>query len=197
MSNNSRELKAVVSEFIQNPFLKGLRISVVHTKFGTLFATVLDASGSIVSEDYVHSEDAITNEQILNELAKFGFLVEYDPGVHLSAEQVDYLETLSGLHFDTIRKLTVTQKSAYKPAITNIIVFRCIDHPDWIDNNFVPKQEDLDAALVAGTAVNISNISSAESYDWSWLDYVGNIQQIIEANVDDSDHSAELNDSEE
>lgn len=184
LSNNSRELKITVTDFVQNSKLSGLRISVVHPEFGTLFSTMLNAAGDIVSAEYVSSEYSLTNYEILNELAKFGFYVTYEGRTHLSAEQLQYLMTLDELHFNKLRKLTVwVSASGFEPNTTVIVAFDANSHLSWMDNAYQPPKSELDAALIDGTAVNISNISDTCKYDWSWLDYVANIQDILEDNA--------------
>ena len=188
LSNNSRALRITVTDFIQNTKLTGLRISVVHPEFGTLFSTVLHAEGDLISDDYVDSVDALTNEEILNELAKFGFYVTYEGRSHLSQGQLDYLVTLQTLHFNKLRRLTVrTPADPVKPDQTMIVAFDANSHLDWMNNDYVPLKSDLDAALIAGTAINISTISDTCNYDWSWLDYVASIEDILEDNSQDSE----------
>lgn len=184
LSNNSRQLRITVTDLIQNSNLMGLRISVVHPEFGTLFSTVLNASGSLVSADYVNSADSLTNAQILNELAKYGFYVTYEGRSHLSENQLQYLRTLQDLHFNKLRKFIVNaQGPTFNVAETVIVVFDADPHLDWMNNEYQPCRSELDAALINGTAINISTISTTCGFDWSWLDYVANIEDILADNI--------------
>lgn len=184
LSNNSRHLKITVTDLVQNSNLMGLRISVVHPEFGTLFSTVLNASGSLVSTDYVNSADSLTNAQILNELAKYGFYVTYEGRSHLSEEQLQYLRTLQDLHFNKLRKFHMnTQGVASNVVQTIIVVFDADSHLDWMNNEYQPRKTEIDTALINGSAVNISTISTTCRFDWSWLDYVASIEDILAENI--------------
>lgn len=106
-SNNSRDLYILVSDLIQNDRLTGLRIQVLHKAFGVLFACILNAQGSIVSEFNNNMTLELTTKQIIGELKKYGFLVSYNPRNHLPGNQIEYLMTLKGLGYDKLRILNV------------------------------------------------------------------------------------------
>ena len=76
-SNNSRDLSIRVSDIIHSDILTGLRIRIEHKTFGTLFTYVVGASGSIISEPDSGITYELTKDQILAELARYGFLVTY------------------------------------------------------------------------------------------------------------------------
>jgi len=182
-SNASRDLRIEVTNFIQNDKLRGLRIAVVHTDFGTLFATIIDPSGDIVVPDYVHTEDAITPATILNEIAKFGFYVTVAQHSNLSGQQIQYLMTLRDLHFDKLRRVSIESvKGSETDRKTIVIAFKIESNPQWLDNKYLIRKKELEYALYHGTAINISEISETQHYDWSWLDFVANIDDIIRDN---------------
>lgn len=183
-SNNSRELSIHVTEFVQNFMVSGLRITVDHTNLGTLFAYVIDARGDLIS----NSSDSIipfelSPDEILKELEKFGFLVTYNPRSLLKGNQIEYLMTLQNLHFDKLRVLTV--KHIARDVIANtkhIVAFNVKDNPNWINNSYVASNEEYIKSLQDGSAIDITNVSETQRYDWSWLDYVGNISDILDDN---------------
>lgn len=192
LSNNSRDLKIHVTDFIRNDELKGLRIAVHHLKFGTLFATVMSPQGSIISDEYVDTVHTMTTDDILSTLAMYGFLVVYCPRKHLSQSQLEYLQTLKGLRFDKLRRLPVWETVRGNKVFQVVTVaFKIESHSDWINNNYAPSKKELDAGLIAGTAINISAISKDQCFDWSWLDYVANIDDILEDNVPTPDDSSD------
>ncbi len=191
LSNNSRNLKICVTDFIQNSEIQGLRISVEHLRFGTLFATVVNPKGSIVSKEYTDDIYTMTDEDILNALAMYGFLIVFCPRKHLSDSQLAYLQTLKGLHFDKLRRLPVWNTVRNNKVFQVVTVaFKIEAHSDWINNEYAPSQDELNAGLIAGTAINISAISAEQCFDWSWLDYVANIDDILEDNAHESDDSS-------
>lgn len=185
-SNNSRELHIHVTEFVQNFILSGLRIRVDHDTLGTLFACVVGAGGNLISS----SSDSnipfeLTPVQILSELEKYGFLVVYNPRSLLKGDQLQYLMTLQNLHFDKIRVLKVRHIGSDVVAYTkHIVAFNIKENPNWIDNTYSASDSEFSKALTEGSAISIDNISETQKYDWSWLDYVANISDILKDNAE-------------
>ena len=174
LSNNSRELHISVSEFPNNEDIDGIKISVQHTEYGTLFCYVVGAHGEIVTGDFT-----LTTEQILQCLAMYGFLVEYVPEEQLSTAQKNYLEAVSQLGYDKLRKISVSGFSA--PVL---VVFDIAKLPKWINNLHRASQKEYSDAVLTGAAVNISNMIHEEGFVWDWLTYVADIQQILDNQVE-------------
>lgn len=185
-SNNSRELHIHVADFLQNFTLSGFRIEIRHDTLGTLFACVIRASGNLVSTS--PGSDVpfeLTTSQILAELEKYGFLVAYNPRSLLKGDQLQYLMTLQNLHFDKIRVLKVRHVGSDVVAYTtHVIAFNIKENPNWIDNTYAASDTEFSKALTEGSAMNIDNISETQKYDWSWLDYVANISDILKDNAE-------------
>lgn len=183
-SNFSGELKLSVSNLIQDARLTGLRIELTHTTFGVLFACVIDAVGAIVDPTVEPPE--LTPTQILTELAKFGFLIEYDPSAHLPASQISYLITLRGLHYDKLRILRVWRLvDNLEKADVYVVAFNSEANGNWLNNDYSPKRSEYLDALANGSAINISAISQSQRYNWSWLyGFVANIDDILANNVE-------------
>ena len=175
LSNTSRHLSLHVSEIRNDPALKGLRITVQHCMYGTLFATVLNATGTLIYPEYATNLDT---EDILTQLANFGFLVEYSARPTLPEEQVTYLETLLTLGFDKLRILPVRFKN--DKVELKVVVFNVDKNPKWVSYPYEASYTEWNTALaVDGSAVNITDVSLTKQFDWSWLNYVANIQDII------------------
>lgn len=183
-SNNSRDLHISVTDIIQDARLTGLRIQLHHKSFGVLFACVLNAQGSMVTEFNDNLVVEFTAEQILAELRKYGYLITFEPRAHLPGNQLQYLMTLKRLGYD---KLRIMQVYTYDITGTRqfqwyVIAFNIHDE-NWLNNGYsIPEKEFLDA-LKAGKCVNISAISKTQRWSWSWLDYVANIDDILEDNA--------------
>lgn len=184
-SNNSRALHIKVTDFIQNTMLSGMRILLEHESFGVLFACVVNSSGSLISnEDNMSIPYQLSPSEILLELQKYGFLITYDPRSALSGSQLQYLMTLQGLKFDKIRQLPVRHTTAVVTAYTrHIVAFNASYNSNWLSNTYAASTEEFDAALRNGSAVDLTNISNTMQYDWSWLDYVANIDDILQDNA--------------
>lgn len=185
MSNNDRALKITVTDFVNNPYVRGLRISVIHPQFGTLFSELLDASGTFISTDpesgAPETAYQLSTTTILKELYKFGFLVQYEPRESLPDTTLQYLRTLKNLKFDKLRILNVEDIDfitipSYK---WYVVGFLSGSHPRWLDNLYVASKKEFTDALLHGTAINISELCDSKDVGWSWLDYVANIDDIL------------------
>lgn len=183
LSNNSRELSVHVSDIFNGRILDCLLIQVVHSKFGVLFATCVNARGVDITPYPEGFSYNLPDEAILQELHKFGFFVKYDKRPGLLLEQLEFLKTLDGLHFDKIRKLSVSHlengRIVYE---SHLVAFNCSTNPGWINNKYVCKKEDFTEALVHGGAVDLTEAGDSKLYDWNWLDYVANIRDILRDN---------------
>lgn len=186
-SNNSKKFSIHVADICSNPEFNGFRISVEHELFGNVFTCVLNARGYIVSGVGDIGEYEFTNEQILAELAKYGFLITYIKEPNLSGSQIQYLMTLRDLGYDKIRIISVWDSVACdnEPSY-KVVAFQSTPLGDWLNNAYSPSTKEFTQALVNGTAVNLTFISRTRDFDWSWLrDFVGNIDDIIQDNAHD------------
>ena len=177
LSNSSRYLHIRVSDFVQNSAVEGTKLEVYHDQFGILFSYVVDAVGEIIDPEV----SVLTTAQVLNELARFGFLITYDQKAHLPTAQLQFLVAVNQLGFDKLRLMTVLDP-ATSTARTYVIVFKIANHPDWLDNTATAYLRDFNQATADGTAFNVSTISESEKYRWDWLDYVANIEDILRDN---------------
>lgn len=184
LSNTSRDLSITVTDFIQNFKLSGTRIKVDHKEFGTLFACVVNSSGSLINSDESDWISDMTPQAILQEIKKFGFIVDYAPSKSLSGNQLLYLQSLLKLNFDKIRVLSVYSiRNRVKATTYHIVVFNVKDNPRWIDSGYAASDSEFINALSNGSAMNLDNVSDTDKFDWSWLDYVANISDILADNA--------------
>ena len=186
LSNNSRDLHIEVSTFLNDDRLNGLRISVKHCEYGTLFSYVLGATGCIISRYDSDMMPELTPSQILIELAKYGFYVEYVPVNYLKGNQLKYLATISELGFDKLRLASVwnLDKAGLKVYKTHIVVFNSLNHINWLNAGYCPSLSEFNQALGDGSAVNLTGVSQTNQFDWSWLhNKVMNISDILQDNA--------------
>lgn len=181
LSNNSSELSIAVSDIMLEDQLTALRISVVHKSLGSLFTYIINASGNLISDKELGIN--LSADDIVSELARFGFDVEFSPKNTLSGAQVKYLITLQGLGFDKIRHCYI--KNSVDGTVKDIVTaFMLNEHPKWLNQKaFITEYEYL-KALYAGSATNVSKISTDNGFDWSWLNYVASIEDILDENRD-------------
>ncbi len=183
-------LRIRVADFIidqYNDMISGTRIEVHHDSFGTLFACIVDGGGRMMNiRDGDYAPFELSPDQILSELEKYGFFVTYDKRANLSGDQLSFLMTISSLHFDKLRILKVRcfdRKTSQSYIENHIVVFKIKQNPLWIDNAFTEEQSNFIRSLKEGSAMDISTISESRKYDWSWLDYVANISDILKDNA--------------
>lgn len=178
-SNNSAALHAKVVDLIQNEDITGLCISVYHDTMGTLFACLLHASGSAITPGPSGLPTELTTQEILDELYKFGFVIEYNQSEHLPSTQVEFLRSLLSLNYDKLRLLAVRNNET---ARTLLVAFNVETNPKWLDNTYVASEKEFTLATANGTAMNLTDATRHElnKWDWGWLTYVANIQDILD-----------------
>ena len=177
MSNNSRDLSLHVSEFSNNNELKGLRITVEHPKYGVLFAYVVDARGIYVSNI---SQGDLETSDILRQLAKFGFFIEFTRASKLSIEQIEYLMNVNKLGFDKLRKFAIPEWTYLGiQTKTYIVVFNSGANQLWLNDKYSPSISAFKDALAKGQALNLTEVSHFHTFNWDWLDYVADIDDLL------------------
>ena len=188
MSNNSRELHISVTDFIQSEILEGLRIQIKHDKLGVLFACVLNSSGPLVSCAKCNAVYEFTPTQIISELEKYGFLVDYNPASNLSGDQLQYLMTLNALHYAKIRLMNVWDTDEITGAqkyTVQVVAFISAVNPYWLNNGYSCSKKEFTECLNNGSACNLPMISETKKYNWSWLSgFVANIEDVIKDNAE-------------
>lgn len=183
-SNNSRDLRIRVTDFLDEDKLQGTRISVEHNEFGCLFCCIVGASGTIVSTLDGQVDFEFKTADILKELAKFGFLISYEPNEHLSGDQVMYLMTLASLNYDKIRLLSVWKvENAQKVFNNYIVAFNIHANEQWLDASYSPSESEFVKALTDGSAINVTAMTKNLNFKWDWLyNWVADINDIIADN---------------
>lgn len=180
-SNNSRDLRIIVSDIIREDILNGLRIQIYHNLYGPLFVCVLNAEGTLITTETGTETVEFTTERILQELAKYGFFVTYDQVDNLPIEQLAFLNTLMGLGYDKLRVLNVKKDKDKDITYTYLIVFDVDKSPArWLVNTHVATYAEYTKVLQDGGAVNITD--KADKWLWQWLDFVANISDILDQN---------------
>lgn len=186
-SNNSTDLYITVRQIIDDGShrLSGTSILVQHNQYGVLFACLVNSNGTLLTPDPESGIiEEFTTEEILKELEKFGFLVTFEINQHLSGDQISYLITLDGLNFDKLRRLDVYEydRLGNKTFAEYIVAFNVEQCDGWLDANYVCSKTEFLNKLNEGVAINLTHISITKSFDWTWLTYVADIEDIIEDN---------------
>ena len=175
LSNTSRDLWIDVNKAISNDKFCGTVISVKHPEFGTLFACVVDGQGELLDNEV----PMLAAKEILNQLALFGFYVEFSGVVALSTKQLKLLKSAYDLGMNKIRVMSV-YGSDVESAKTYIVAFDDAKNGDWLNNMYSPSRAEFSKALLDGVAANISAASKKDNMNWSWLEgSVMNIYDIL------------------
>jgi hypothetical protein len=182
-SNNSVDLYITVKQVIDDGShrLTGIIILVNHKQYGTLFACTIDSSGTLLTPDPVSGRiKEFTTDEILAELNKFGFDVTFEINQHLSGEQISFLMTINDLGYDKLRVLSVQQLDGhYADYLVAFNVEKC---PEWIKNDFTCGRRPFLESLNNSGAMNLTDLKQTKGFDWTWLTYVANIEDIIRDN---------------
>lgn len=190
-SNNDPDLRIRVTDFCNNMCLRGFRICLEHPKFGPLFACVLYARGAMITPSNTYTCSELSPDQILLELAKYGFLITYVPESNLGSEQLEYLMTVNDLGFDKLRLLCTWSVVNGTKVFSDvkIVVFKVDPLGDWLNNAYMPSEDEFQQAMSDGVALNITGISNTKHFNWDWLkDVVCSIDDVIADNTDDMCH---------
>lgn len=192
LSNNSADLYITVSTFMGDT-VSGQMVEVHHSSYGTLFAAMLSGKGDIIS---TKNEDEVvipwlTTDQILSQLEKFGFLIEFSEASCLDGDQLSYLMTLRGLGYDSLAPITLVRYNETGTAINErlIVAFDGNVMPSWLVSGAIVSEKEFRDALSLGQAVNVSAMSEKYDFRWDWLTFVANIDDVL----DDNSGSALLN----
>lgn len=183
-SNNSCDLYITVKQIIDDGShrLQGINILVNHSQYGTLFACLVNSSGTLLTPDPVSGIiKEFTTDEILAELNKFGFDVTFEINQHLSGSQISFLMAVNDLGYDKLRRLLVQDKPDGKYS-EYIVIFNVEKCSDWIANDFTCGKKPFVDALISSGAMNITDLEQTKGFDWTWLTYVANIEDIIEDN---------------
>ena len=186
LSNNSNQLHIRVANITQDDRIGGTLIDMFHDDFGSLFCYLVDASGPLVNSSDPSDSYEMTSQDVLKQLERYGFFVTFSRRAYLKSEQIDFLQSLQHLGYDKLRVLqvyTIDSYSGAKIATPHVVVFNVEPNPRWLDNMYQESSTKFLEAICSGSAIDISMVSKEETYRWDWLDYVANIQDILNDNI--------------
>ena len=183
LSNNSTDLSISVSSLIGST-IEGQLISVNHTLYGVLFSAMTYGTGTIITDTTTEGQDVrwMTTDEILTQLRKFGFIIEYEPEMHLPGDQISYLMTLYNLGFQHITTIHVLER---KTDNVYVIAFNGDEEPEWLEWPCSTYKSVLDTKVAAGKVLNVSALTYKEHFNWDWLQYIANISDILRDNAFD------------
>ena len=184
LSNNSRDLSLHVLHLVNNRLVEGKLIELKHVHFGTLFACLVEGSGPLLTENGVNGPCELSTDAILNELAKFGFLITFEKQDHLDGDQLQFLMSLRTLGMDKIRIIVVKDMHVDGQVSDRPVVvgFNITQNPQWLNNWYSPTEKEFHESINNGSAINISGMCKEQKFNWDWLTYIARIDDILREN---------------
>ena len=124
--------------------------------------------------------------QILSELARYGYCIEWEEHKKLSGDQIQFLMTLNQLGFEKIRILPVWHLENHVKVFSNrVVTFNSDKNPDWLNNNYAASDQEFKQSLANGSAFNVTEIGKLNSLYWNWLyGWVASINDILAENAE-------------
>ena len=183
-SNYSAALHVRVANFVNDSRLQGQRITIFHDEFGEVFSAMIAASGSIVNSSI---PCCVTDQGILRELERFGFMVEYRPIAHLKSDILRLLISLDGLGYDKIRVLKLKNVPLSDKTDSVIVAFKTAEHPEWLNVSYEETYRVYAESAANGSAYTFYRVPK-DDVDWTWLDFVANIPDILRENAYNGDN---------
>lgn len=179
-SNISRDYSISVTHIIDT-HLSGLKISVKHRKFGTLFCHLIKSQGCLVDNGEYDTPHEFSLDEILKELKKFGFDIEFSPKLKLSTSMIEYLMTIKSLNYEKIRtiRLSDTNLDDTDDKQVYVVAFMPQQLKNWLTNTYMPTKKEFQDALLAGYACSVSRSPEGRHLNWTWLDSVLNIDDVL------------------
>lgn len=151
---------------------------------------MIKGSGSLLSDETEEGTPLpfLTTEEILQQIAKFGFIVQYDLKSNLPAPVINYLSSLYNLGYDKINKLNVRVKSKDKLSYiqkTYVIVMKSCDET----TNLMKFGKRVSEAMLDKFLRQNLIINATDEPDmvWDWVTHLFNIEDILNENIDPTD----------
>lgn len=150
---------------------------------------MIKGTGALISDT---DEDGVaipflTTEEILKQIQKFGFIVEYDVKANLPGPVISYLMTMLNLGYVKITRIGVRTLNSDGGIYIRPTVILMKDAPETLD--LLRFDETITIAefmhkLDLNVVVNVTN---EPDMNWDWLTYMANIEDLLQENSSVSD----------
>lgn len=150
---------------------------------------MIKGSGSLISDNDEKGLPIpfLTTAEVLKQIEKFGFIVEYDLKSNLPDQVISYLSMLYNLGYDKISQIGVRTRNEKGQLIirpTVIVMKSCEATIDLMKFNRVITEKEFSQKLDLNVVINVTN---EPDMVWDWLTYMANIRDILEENIDPTD----------
>lgn len=172
LSNSSKRLHITHDVVMDKGFAADV-IRVEHDYYGCLFAYCVNASGDLLCEDDGMLFE-LSPDQLLSELRKYGFLIQFSSRITLDSSQYKLLLTSSALGMDKLRIMYVTcdsVRSNKTPELAPyLVLFNVKGLSTWLSNVKTCSKAEFNDAVASGKAINITEADGGlHGHNWSFL----------------------------
>ncbi len=186
LSNNSKALSLSLSKVIDGNAMRGLVVKVNHANYGTLFAAMIKGSGQLLTDKDEEGQilPFLTTDEILKQIAKFGFIISYVERAHLNNETLVFLNNVKQLGFDKITRVQLETRNEYwaKAWTPKILVIKSQYNTDLLKFDCSLPIKNFNEKLANNWIMNVTDLD-AENVTWDWVTYIANIIDIINENI--------------
>ncbi len=183
LSNNSKNYYITVTDLTQQKDINGLVLTVHHAKYGVLFSAMPDSSGKLISEYDEEGVDipSMTCEEILTQLKRFGFDIQYNQESSLPDYTLSFLMQLDDLGYSKITRIHVGRA----PGKNYVVALKADGNEDIYTFGSSITEAKFNKKLASN---NVINITEQKDVTWTWVDRTYNIEDVLQANADIEKH---------
>lgn len=149
---------------------------------------MIKGSGTLISTEDEEGEliPFFTTDQILEELQRFGFYVEYDVKSNLPMSTLSFLATVDNLGYDKITRVALESVNTDGDRIWTpiILIMKSQFNDDLLTFDCKLTKKKFQEKLAANT---IMNVTHEQDLTWDWVKYIANISDILDENIDPTD----------
>ena len=174
-SNASPDLRIRVGDFVQNEYITGTNIRVEHPAVGVLFAYTILPKGRLTLDlpDTFDTSLLVHRENLLAELKRYGFYIEYQEELVLPDQIKEILKTALTLGYTKVRLIRVWDRKRPENAVIRAVAFNPDYDPDtyipWMQSGYSCNDKEYETAIVSGNAMNLASNAVTDKYSWDWL----------------------------
>jgi hypothetical protein len=178
-SDNSSAVRIKVSEFCNSGILQGTNINITDPKRGTVFAYTINAQGTLPNSEV----SELSVEQILQELARWGFNVEFSPEFNLSEAQSRFIRSFLNMGCTHMRAVNVKDIKGTFLIAFNVNDNRLLRYPrnfprKLLDITYEFQRQEWNELLTCGI-IQVNKQENYKQFSWNWLHFVADINDLV------------------
>lgn len=149
---------------------------------------MISGTGRIISREDEEGQylPFLSTQEILKQIAKFGFYVEFNEMSNLPGPTLDYIQNIMQLGYQKITRilLQTTSKEGDIMWRNSVIVYKVVpDNTDLLGFGMKISRKNWMDKVDANTVLNVTD----EGIDWDWVDCMYNLSDVMDENLDKAD----------